>query len=97
MKLFKGIKESLTKKPKQEKQPPKIVNENIEWQGTFWSDGKRYPLAFSNMGIKPDGQIYGNGTDTKGTYTLTGTVDSQGIFHIEKNRAVAPVPLKPST
>jgi hypothetical protein len=83
MKVFKGLKKAFKKtvssKPK-----------TIQWQGTFWNDGKQYPFAFEHMEITPNGTISGHGTDTKGQYVLTGNVNIQGTAYILKTRTKDP-------
>lgn len=77
--VFKGIKNALKKKSNSHK-------DSVQWQGTFWNDGKKYPFAFENMEISTEGQITGYGTDTKSYYTLTGNVSMEGRVYIMKKR-----------
>ncbi len=81
MKVFKGIKNAFSKDKAN-------TNNSIQWQGTFWNDGKKFPFAFEHMEIGLDGTITGHGTDTKGTYTLSGNVSLTGTVYILKKRNI---------
>jgi hypothetical protein len=68
----------------------------VQWIGTFWNDGKKFPFSFEHMEISPAGAITGYGTDTQGKYTLGGTVKSTGQVNILKNRVQVPVTPPPN-
>jgi len=62
--------------------PEKISN--ASWSGYFMQAGEKFDMTFDNMSINFDGSIAGAGSDSVGTFNITGTMGNDGTFTFDK-------------
>lgn len=56
----------------------------VEWKGHIVSNGKKEPMAITNMVCDTLGRLTGNGKDKQGKFDIFGFVSEQGVFTFQK-------------
>jgi len=56
----------------------------ISWQGEYIYDGAASPMTFKHMYIGATGDIFGNGSDDVGTFSISGKMGAGGVSFVKQ-------------